>query len=272
MPYLSPDDVVVVTRESLADPEPRAVIQSNIEFINALFSEHVRQSEISRDALRSYYVDYYLCEVLNGGFSQFVYNSRWDPETIALVREGLARIGAPRHAELFGEGEALATARPSRLQSFFRSAFFGTNKERDRLDEVNERFTAIEESESLEGLNASWLRSRPDLIAVPERDMETEVRERASRIEDLETRKAEALAAEPRYMKLIRALCAAAGHSLQRVTAGDPTNQYEGKTVMAWHFITDKGHHYMVDLDDNAIMFVGKTREKVIELPVEGNQ
>ncbi len=67
-------------------------------------------------------------------------------------------------------------------------------------------------------------------------------------------------------MKLIRALCAAAGHELERVTAGDPTHLHAGQPVLAWHFITDKGHHYMVDADGRAAMFDGDSDQQVVEI------
>jgi hypothetical protein len=56
---------------------------------------------VSHDALLSYYVDYYLAEVNNGGFAQFVYNTAWKPRVVALVKQGLSAIGALKHAELF---------------------------------------------------------------------------------------------------------------------------------------------------------------------------
>ncbi len=68
-------------------------------------------------------------------------------------------------------------------------------------------------------------------------------------------------------MKLIRALCDRAGHQLERVTGGDPTRVHEGTHVVAWHFITDKGHHHMVDARGKAIMFRGhSTTDRVCEV------
>ena len=43
--------------------------------------------EVSHDALLSYYVDYYLAEVTNAGFAQFVYNTGWKPRVVALVKD-----------------------------------------------------------------------------------------------------------------------------------------------------------------------------------------
>src|SRR5689334_17880630 len=63
---LTPDDVIVVSEESRLSSDPYDIIQSNLDFVNALFAEHVDAGEVSTEALKSYYVDYYLAEVNNG--------------------------------------------------------------------------------------------------------------------------------------------------------------------------------------------------------------
>src|SRR5215510_6523910 len=101
------DQSVIVSDQSFASTDPYDIISSNIEFVNALFGEHLRADEIAPDALRSYYVDYYLAQVNNGGFSQFVYNSHWSPLMNGYIREGLAAMKAAGHLALFNESAAL---------------------------------------------------------------------------------------------------------------------------------------------------------------------
>jgi len=97
--------------------------------------------------------------------------------------------------------------------------------------------------------------------------MRQEAHRRGKALPERERRIAEARANEPRYMKLIRSLCDSAGHELERVTAGDLTRIHEGSRTVAWHFITDKGHHHMVDTGRKAIMFRGdSTRDRVCEM------
>jgi hypothetical protein len=93
-----------------------------------------------------------------------------------------------------------------------------------------------------------------------------EVERRAAALPDREERKRAALENEPRYMKLMRALSLKAGQKFAHATAGDPTHQHNGKRVWAWHFITDKGHYYMVDADGRAVMFDGATNKPVTEI------
>lgn len=72
-----PLDAVIVSIDAMGSDDPCDLISSNIDVVNALLNEHLNPDEISIDALRSYYVDYFLSQLNNGGFSQFVYNSRW---------------------------------------------------------------------------------------------------------------------------------------------------------------------------------------------------
>jgi hypothetical protein len=95
------------------------------------------------------------------------------------------------------------------------------------LNEFDDGFLAVSETENLIELNAQWLRQLPDLVVLSDDKIAEELRRRVEAIPDREDRIAAARAAEPQYMKVIRALCAAAGHELDRVTAGDPTLEYK---------------------------------------------
>jgi len=266
---LTADDVVVLSAESLHGEGDDDAVQFNVSFANALLRELLRLSEISRDAVTGYYVDYYLAQICNGGFSQFVYNTSWKPEVVSIVKDGLRKIGATQHLSLFEKGEWLVTHEPSKLREFLSGEYFGVNKERDRFDSITKQFFSLDKTESLRELNASWLKSRPNLCVVPLAEARKQIDIRAAAITDLVARKAEAQANAPRYMKLIYALCSAAGQSLNRVTAGSASHDHEGEKIFAWHFITDKGHHYMVELYGKAMMFVGTGERKVVEVAAE---
>lgn len=266
-------DAIVVSANSHQSKEAEDIVESNVSFVNSLFEEYLTEEEVSADALRSYYVDYYLAQVNNGGFSQFVYNSRWNPKCIQYVREGMRAIGANRHLKIFEEGAELVSKMDSRqLEAYLTSEYFGENVERDKLNAVDGRFSEVEKKEDLLKLNAAWLRAHPGLKVLTDEEIQEEVRRRGQSLPDRERRIAKARANEPRYMKLIRALCDKAGQKLERVTAGDPTHIYEGVKTLAWHFITDKGHHHMVDVGGKAIMFRGGSKtDRVCEIDAPEN-
>lgn len=261
------DQPVVVSDQSIASDDLYEIILSNITFVDDLLSEHLRPGEIAPDALRSYYVDYYLAQVNNGGISQFVYNSKWSPAVIKLVREGLSAMNARQHLKLFDEVTAIVDRLGSdRLQAFLQSQYFDSHEEREALNEPNLRFFKLAETEDLVALNAAWLRGLPGLQVKTAEEMRAEVERRAAALPDREERKRAALENEPRYLQLMRALSTKAGHKFSHVTGGDPTHQHNGKAVLAWHFITDYGHHYMVEADGIAIMFNGTTHTPVTRI------
>lgn len=197
MPARISADSVIVSKLSFDSDDPYDIVGSNISFLNALFEEHLRHDEVSADALRSYYVDYYNSEVNNGGFSQFVYNSRWAKDVVGLVRKGLQAIDATKHLVLFDK----ATARvkelgKKHLRAYLESDYFGDNPVRDKLNAPNDEFFRISRREELTARNSAWLRQLPNLVLLTVPQMKKEVKWRASAVPDREERIANAEAAE----------------------------------------------------------------------------
>nr|WP_086939622.1 DUF4375 domain-containing protein [Thaumasiovibrio occultus] len=258
---------IIVSRESVESNEPYEVVLANIEFLNILFSELVHDSEVSSEALKSYFVDYYLAQVENGGFAQFVYNSRLNENVLKLVHSGLEAMGAKQHLSVYEQSiELLDRLGNEGVDVFLSSELFGDNPERDLLNLNNNAFFDVQQGEDLVEFNARWLKQHPDLQVIEQEEMAAFVDTVVAQIPDLAERQQRVRDAEPRYSKLIRALCEQAGQTLDRITAGDPTFEYQGERYLAWHFITDKGHHYMVELDDRAIMFWGDNDSIVVEI------
>ncbi len=271
---------VLVSKEAMASKDAYDVIMSNISVVNALKDEYFRDGEQAPNAMLSYRVDQYLAEVNNGGFSQFVYNTRWDPAIVGTVAQGLEVMGATRHRELFRKSKAAVEALGARaLERFFDSGYFGDNRDRDALAGTDADFAACEEQESLIELSSRWLRSVPNLRVVPRDALPGEITRLAALITDRDARRTAALAAEPRFKKLIRALCVKAGHAFKTVTAGSPmprerriwglfTRRYN---VIAWHFHTDRGLHYMIDDSGIATMYEKATKQVVVELSADAS-
>jgi len=271
MPAIPPD-AIVVSRNSLASDDAYAPIQSNISFINAQLDQWLRPHEIAADAMCSYYVDFYVAQVENGGFAQFVYNCNADPLVLDQVGRGLQAMQAPRHAALYAASRALLEQMDEdTLQAFMDGDYFGDNPARDALDRHSDAFFALAEAEDLIALNSAWLRAHPQLVVLSIEEMQAEVQRRGAALPDRLERIAAALQNEPRYMKLIRRLCADSGHTLDRVTAGDPSHQHNGSQALAWHFLTDRGHFYLLDLDGIARMHDADSQALVaqIEVPAE---
>ena len=260
-----PSDAVVVSTAAFAADEPQRIVVSNAAFVDALFAEFLTAEEIAPDALRSYFVQYYLAQMDNGGFAQFVYNSNWDPNVVAKVRDGLRTMGARMHQAVFLEG--VTTVRQlgqDALDAFLSRDFWGDNPVRDRLDAVTEQFVKAGEVEDLAARNAEWLRAHPKLQVLTRDEMEAEVARRVVAVPDLPDRLVAAREQEPRPVKLIRVLCVLAGHELEAIAAGDPTHVHAGQATVAWRFTTDKGPHLMVEADGRAMMFATDDPDQVV--------
>lgn len=266
---------VTISKQALESGDAYAVVQSNIDFLNLLFQQHLRIDEVAPESLCSYCVDYYLTQVNNGGFAQFVFNSGCNATTNTWIADGLLRMGATRHAELFARSMKLVEDMPEeRLQAFFDGELFGPNVERDILNGNNDAFFELNKHEDIVELNSRWLRSLPNIAVIDEGDFPSEAERLGSLLPDRAERAAQAAAAweanRPDYDRHIHALCDAAGLTLDRITAGDPAHTYEGERRVAWHFLTDRGHYYYVAADEAAILFDGTSRQEItrVALPL----
>lgn len=260
-----PADAIVVSTASYSSDDPQRIVVSNAAFVDALFAEHLLAEEISQDALRSYFAQYYLAQMENGGFAQFVYNCNWDANVVATVRDGLRTMGARMHQAVFLEG--VTTVRQlgaDVLDDFLSRDYWGDNPVRDRLHVVTDQFAKACEVEDLAARNAGWLRAHPKLHVLTRDEMDAEVRHRAAAVPDMPERLAAARELEPRPVKIIRVLCAIAGQELEHITSGDPTYVYEGTPTLAWRFTTDRGPHVMVEVDNRAIMLDADALDRIV--------
>lgn len=152
-------DQVIVSKDSFESKDASDIIYSNISFINVLREEGF-EGELCHEAQISYYVDYYLAQVKNGGFSQFVYNSGWNDELNTLILEGLERMSARQYLVFFKQQSQIVNDFDEfKLAVFLDGDYFGKNPTRDALN--NDEFFNI--PEDLVALNADWLRSLPNL-------------------------------------------------------------------------------------------------------------
>ncbi|GAB3159657.1 hypothetical protein GCM10027290_64830 [Micromonospora sonneratiae] len=250
-----------------------AVVASNVSVVNAMFDDLLHEDEIAPEALMSYCVDYYYAQVLNGGFAQFVANSGWVEDVNARVGSGLAEMGATRHLEIWDRSvrafESL-TAR-QRERYAYDYALDGVDEATaDVLNSLDDEFYSVDRAAGLTDLNAAWLLQRPNLHQVPRAGLAEYIAGRIARIADLAQRRAAAERAYeenmPDFERGIRALCAELGETLDRITAGDPTFVYEGSSVVAWSFLTDRGHRRFVEVDGRRVALDGNSGTVLAEL------
>ncbi|MEA5453941.1 hypothetical protein SPF06_04320 [Sinomonas sp. JGH33] len=184
---------VVLPAEVLEGPDDE-VVDANIDVVNAMYSELLGEDEIAVNALRSYYVDFYFTEALDGGFAQYAVSAGDREEIDGYVRDGLREMGAAQHLELF---DAIAAAYDALDDDEEETYLVGDGKPTDAVkavEELDERFEEILAVEDLVALNAAWLRGQEGLLALDDDGIEDEIARRVGLIPDLEERRAEAAA------------------------------------------------------------------------------
>lgn len=270
-------------------PSPAAelmAIQSKIDgvtgFAYDLSVRHVRDDEMPLKVINVSRVNFFLGQILNGGFLQFVHNTKWDRNFVAGVRRGLAAIGAKEHLAVFEGASKLideAYAGGGELDTDkFEAAL--TRLERKHLGNlkltwctrwiVGNNWTWGERWQSVQILSARYIETWQDVRHLPRADYEAALDRIAARIPDLAVRRQEAEGARPWEKKVIDRLVAQAFLSDIRYTTFS-AREYNGKKVWCWNFTVGKtpgqGHHQAIFVDGNAIMFKGDTDQIVAQRP-----
>ncbi|HET6268660.1 MAG TPA: hypothetical protein VFE00_01120 [Arthrobacter sp.] len=279
---------LVLTKESIKGGN-EDIVDANVSVVNAMYAELLRVEEIAPDALRSYYVDFYLTQSLGGGFAQYVFTAPEREDIDTYIREGLAGMGAAAHLDLFNrtvaafdslseeeadaylDGDAVEDLDPEADGDAALDS--GVPEAVQLLDELDAEFEALLEREDILALNAAWLRGQAELLVLDEEELERHIEERVSRIPNLAERQAEAAEDElldgPEFELIIRELCEVAGHTLVKITRGDPNYDHNGEPALAWHFTTEQGEFLMVEEDDEAFMIDPVTMEIVAAVEFE---
>ncbi|WP_052207056.1 DMP19 family protein [Sinomonas humi] len=188
---------VVLPADALLGPDA-VLVDANIDIVNAMYAELLGEDEIALNALRSYYVDFYLTESLEGGFAQYVVSAGDREGLDSLVRDGLREMGAARHLELF---DAAAKAFDALSDDDAEAYLVGDGEPSAAvaaIEALDDEFEEILESEDIVVLNGAWLRGQEGLLALDDEGIEEEIARRVGLVPDLEERRAqaEALAAD----------------------------------------------------------------------------
>ena len=267
---------VVLTTGSI-EATDEEVVDANVLVVDAMHRELLQTDEMSPVAIRSYYVDFYLTQSLEGGFAQYVFTSLDRDETDTLVREGMASMGATAHLDLFNRtAEAFDNLSEEDAERYLDGALDDDEEPTEgvrALEELDGEFEELLETENITALNAAWLRGQESLLVLDEDELTAHIERLVALIPNLAERQAkadaEALEDAPDFEIIIRELCAIAGYALQKITMGDPNYLHLGAKTLAWHFSTDHGDFIMVEDDDEAFMIDPATQEIVAAVEFE---
>lgn len=267
---------VILTSSSIEASDEEAV-EANVGVVDAMHTALLHTEEMSPVAVRSYYVDFYLTQALEGGFAQYAFLSVDRSETDTLIREGMAGMGATAHLDLFNRAvEAYDDLSEEDEEFYLDGGLDDTEETPDgvlRMEELDGEFEELLERENITALNAAWLRGQADLLVLDDEEVGAYIQQLAARIPDLPERQAkaeaEALEDAPDFEIIIRELCSIAGYELVKITMGDPNYMHDGEKTLAWNFTTDHGDFLMVEEDDEAFMINPETLEIVAAVEFE---
>lgn len=270
----SQNPVVLTTASIEAGSEE--VVNANVHVVNAMYGKLLDAGEIAPVALRSYYVDFYVTQSLEGGFAQYVFTADRD-EVDPLIREGLAGMGATAHLELFNRTvEAFDAMSEEDEERYLDGDVDADDESSDAvrtMEELDGEFEELFETENITALNAAWLLAQDSLLVLDDDELTAYIDRQVALIPNLEARQAaadeEALEDAPDFEVIIRELCDIAGYALQKITMGDPNYLHHGEKTLAWHFSTDHGDFLMVEEDDEAFMINPETQEIIAAVEFE---
>jgi hypothetical protein len=267
---------VVLTTGSI-EATDEEVVDANVLVVDAMHRELLQTDEMSPAAIRSYYVDFYLTQSLEGGFAQYAFTSLDRDETDALVRDGMASMGATAHLDLFNRtAEAFDNLSEEDAERYLDGGLDDDEEPTEgvrALEELDGEFEELLETENITALNAAWLRGQESLLVLDQDGLTAHIERLVALIPNLAERQAkadaEALEDAPDFEIIIRELCNIAGYALQKITMGDPNYLHLGEKTLAWHFSTDHGDFIMVEDDDEAFMIDPVTQEIVAAVEFE---
>jgi len=229
---------IIVSESSLKNYYFNDIVHSNIEYITKLFQKDIKENYICEDALKSYYVDYYLSHIKHGGFINFFNEIQNNLKIFYYIKKGLQSIEASKHLELLE-----LTLTSYKLNVKFLPIF-------------DELFLEIQKKENILTLNTQWLMKHAQLFTIRKEQMDEMVQEHIKSV-----------GKEQRHTKIIKKLCTLANEEFVRVKVGDLRNIFSN----SWYFKTTQGDYYMIEKDSKVTMYNSYTKEVVIQGKISNN-
>jgi hypothetical protein len=262
-------------------------VQSRIDevtgFAHGLWERHVLDAEMPVRVINVSRVNYLVGQVLNGGFSQFVQNSGWDRSFLDGVKSGLTAIGAEEHAAVFEGAVRLIDEAHRReggdpdsekigaaIDQLEREYFSDYRLSRRLSRSVDDSWFWGERWQSAQMLSARYIDGWRDVRRVPIADYPAALDALAAGIPDLAARRSQREESRPWEKKVIDRLVAGAGLDHVWYTAFS-AREHNARKVWCWNLTVGQtpgeGHHQVIFVDGEAIMYEGSTDRVVARMP-----
>jgi hypothetical protein len=261
---------IIVSDSSIQSTDASLVVQSNVRVTNEFLRNFLRPEELCAEALKSYYVNLYAFHMNNGGFAEFVYQTGWDKLTVKLLVDGLEDMGTEAHIQLLAKcAERLSAFGADGIACLYDDEHPQNQQMREFLNQFTSEFIATNEVQNLNEMNADWLKNHPQLVVMSDASIAKQIETSARAVPNRMQRIADALAKEPRHMKLIRLLCESAKLEFIELAPMD-RQQFKASTVRAtWQFNTVQGTYYLSDAKSEATLRNSTTHEIIASVQID---
>lgn len=180
-------------------------VQSIVDITNLFFYNQIRIDEIPEKMIEIYYVDYYITQMMNGGFSQFAVNSLADKEIFSYIESGLSKIGATKNLDLFLQNAKKLSNLDRKIFDNFTRNY--ANSDRNEivlmlLTQLDDHFFDLNNDESYRTLNKDpkvgehisplllrWIVEDENLVVASHGDIAKEIKRRADQIAHMNWRR-----------------------------------------------------------------------------------
>lgn len=215
---------ILIPAAVMADEDEYALVQAVIDFVNWAFNQAgLIPGEFPVEALDSYFADYYVAQVKNGGHAQYISNSGWTDVTNRCATRGLTAMGASGYAAVNQDLLAFMAAAGEPLRQTLIEDF--SPKAAPETEALDDRFFALDDK-LYYAAHTQWLRALPSLRPLEPSDLETALAavrqknaEREGRHERARAANEESEAASALY-RTAKALCHAVRTQFGGLTAG----------------------------------------------------
>lgn len=252
---------ILVSQSTHASKDATAIVAEVVDFVNAMMHQgYYLRNELPISALRVFHTDYYLAQVANGGHSQFVLNSRWDPIVIQDITDGLKAMHALPYTSIFADLRKLIESDKRRTRAIAEGRAFDENDA--AIKALDDRFFAQDPYAAFSPIIAGFLRKLPELEVVPDQEYRARVQQLAEanpqRMVRLAGREREAMIGNlVNPLRVAAQLLCMRGDCLplQAIGGGDPTAVApDGREGTGWHLQTGDGHKVMFVFNDLAYL------------------
>lgn len=242
---------IVISVESYESPILSDIIESNALYIDRLFKQQIKDTEIFEDALFSYHVNFYLAHMKHGGFLEFMHSYYKEEKVINSIRKGLIALKAYKNLHLLNKILYIYdTLGINNINKMLEIKCTDNFSGEHILNFFDKSFIELQKEESLIQHNYDFLINHPKLLILTKDAIYDHII--TTIISIISNYKiTNNTHTEADHIKLIKKLCKNAQLTFRYMTAKDPNNIFSN----TWYFMTNKGHFYIIERDNEVKLF-----------------